>query len=116
MQTYEIIKMLRIKHKISQGELAKKVGYSDRSSIAKIESGNVDLTESKIKTFANVFGVSPAYLLGMTDAPAPQKDERIETIIKLLRQLPPDRQDYLIGLIEFELSRVNNQASDPASR
>jgi repressor LexA len=39
------------------------MGYASRTSITKIESGRNDLTESQILAFANLFGVTPAYLL-----------------------------------------------------
>lgn len=48
MTLYDNIKTLRENLKISQDELAKRVGYKDRTSIAKIESGKVDLSQSKI--------------------------------------------------------------------
>lgn len=47
MTLYENIKALRESLKMSQDELATKVGYKDRTSIAKIESGKVDLSQSK---------------------------------------------------------------------
>ena len=43
MNLYEKIKLLRKQKKISQEKLAALTGYSDRSSIAKIEQGKVDL-------------------------------------------------------------------------
>ena len=52
---------------MSQNELAKLTGYTDRSSIAKIEKGEVDLTESKIKAFADALNVRPAVLMGWED-------------------------------------------------
>lgn len=64
---YENIKRLRKEAKLSQEDLAKMVGYTDRSSIAKIESGEVDLNQSKIQAFADAFGVTPQYLMGYTD-------------------------------------------------
>ena len=64
---YSRIKTLREEKKLSQQELAKKVGYNDRSMIAKIESGKVDLTQSKIQLFANALGTSVSFLLGFTD-------------------------------------------------
>lgn len=64
LELYENIKKLRRQHNWSQEELAKKVGYTDRSSIAKIENGKFDLTQSKIRQFAEVFGVSPSELMG----------------------------------------------------
>ena len=65
METHENIKRLREALGMSQEELAQAVGYKDRSSIAKIESGRVDLSQSKIATFANVLHVSPAQLMGI---------------------------------------------------
>lgn len=64
MNSYEKIKALRVQRKISQEELAKLTGYSDRSTIAKIESGKIDLSEHKIKIFAQALGTTPAYLMG----------------------------------------------------
>lgn len=49
---YVNIKRLRKEAKMSQEELAKRVGYTDRSSIAKIENGEVDLSQP-IETFTN---------------------------------------------------------------
>lgn len=63
METHENIKKLREKLGWSQEELAEKVGYTDRSSIAKIEAGKVDLQQSKIAAFAAALSVSPAQLM-----------------------------------------------------
>lgn len=61
---YRNIKILREQKGLSQDELAKLTGYTSRSSIAKIEKGEVDLTRSKIITFAKALGTSPGNLLG----------------------------------------------------
>ena len=74
MNSNDKIKALRKQRNLSQDELARLTGYTDRSSIAKIEAGQVDLTESKILLFAQALGVSPSYLMGLSDevpAPAP---------------------------------------------
>lgn len=71
MTLYENIKAMRQARRMSQEELAKKTGYSDRSSIAKIEKGEVDLSQSKIQAFADVFHVSPSEL--MDDKLSPSK-------------------------------------------
>ena len=67
MNLYEKIKMLRKQKKISQEKLAILTGYSDRSSITKIEQGKVNISETKITLFANALGTTPAYLLGWED-------------------------------------------------
>lgn len=61
---YKNIKRLRLENQWSQGELAKRAGYKDRSAIAHIEDGRIDLPQSKIKLFADIFGVTPSYLFG----------------------------------------------------
>lgn len=63
MKTHEIIKQLREKAGLSQQELAEMVGYKDRSSIAKVEAGLVDLSRTKIEAFAKAFNVNPASLI-----------------------------------------------------
>lgn len=64
MEFYERIKLKREELKMSQDELAKKLGYKSRSSINKIEIGENDIPQSKIKAFAKVLNTTPAYLMG----------------------------------------------------
>lgn len=64
LKLYENIKLYRKAARMSQEELAARTGYTDRTSISKIEKGIVDLPQSKIKQFAEVFGVSPGQLMG----------------------------------------------------
>lgn len=64
LKLYENIRLYRKKAKYTQDELAKLAGYTDRSSIAKIEKGLVDLPQTKIKQFADIFGVTPSTLMG----------------------------------------------------
>lgn len=58
------IKLYREKLGLSQEELAKKLGYKDRSTIAKIESNVNDLTQSKIVAIAEALKTTPAALMG----------------------------------------------------
>ncbi len=52
------IKRLRLEAGLTQAELAKLVGYADKSMIAKIESGKTEPPYDKIKKFAEVFQIS----------------------------------------------------------
>jgi len=61
---YTNIKQKRLENGLSQDALARLTGYTDRSSIAKIEKGEVDLSESKISIFAKVLGVAASELMG----------------------------------------------------
>lgn len=67
---YKNIKAYRLLKGWSQQRLADAVGYSDRSSIAKIESGRVDLSRSKIEEFAEALGTTPARLMGWEQEPS----------------------------------------------
>ncbi len=64
IELYKNIRRLREEKGLSQEELAKLTGYTSRSSIAKIEKGEVDLARSKIIAFANALGTTPGNLLG----------------------------------------------------
>ncbi len=64
LKLYENIRIYRRQAKLTQDELAALSGYSDRSSIAKIEKGLVDLSQTKIKQFADIFGITPSTLMG----------------------------------------------------
>ena len=57
------LKSLRTSQGLTQEELARKTGYTSRSSINKIELGLVDLPQSKIAIIAEALGVTPTYLL-----------------------------------------------------
>ena len=58
------IKKLRLKLGYTQEELAKKAGYTSRSTINKIEKGLIDITQSKFVLLSKVLGVKPSQLLG----------------------------------------------------
>ena len=70
LKLYENIRRLREEKNISQETLAKLTGYTNRSSIAKIEKGLVDLSQSKIELFARVLNTAPSALTGWTDTPS----------------------------------------------
>lgn len=63
MKIGEKIKQRRQELKWSQRELCSRMGYSNHSTIAKIEAGSVDIPQSKIVRFAEVLGVDIAYLM-----------------------------------------------------
>lgn len=71
IQLYRNIKQLREERGLSQDALAKLTGYTDRSSIAKIEKGLVDLQQSKIELFASALHTTPGCLTGFEDSAPP---------------------------------------------
>lgn len=61
---YINIKARRNELQLTQTDLAKKLGYADKSMIAKIEAGSVDLSQSKILAFAEALNTTPSWLMG----------------------------------------------------
>lgn len=113
MNTGDVVRIMREKRGYSQLELAKLVGYKDRSSVAKIEAGQVDLLTSKIIAFSNVLHVSPLSLIGLTDeieetiptttkneSAALSDDELTSSIYNLLGQLTPSELEKAVAFVQ----------------
>lgn len=62
------IKERREELKMTQQELADRLGYRNKSSIAKIETGTNDIVQSKVVEFAKVLDTTVADLMGWTVA------------------------------------------------
>lgn len=67
MNIGERIKQRRIELGWSQQKLADMMGYTSKSTITKIEKGNNDVAQRNIAKFADVLGVSIAYLMDWKD-------------------------------------------------
>ena len=67
METREVIKSRREELGLSQTELALRVGYKDKSTIAKIESGQRGFPVNKVKTFAKALQLQPVDLIGQDE-------------------------------------------------
>jgi transcriptional regulator with XRE-family HTH domain len=61
------IRQKRIELNMTQTELAKRTGYTSRSSINKIELGLVDLPQSKIIAISKALKCLPTHLMGWTE-------------------------------------------------
>lgn len=64
---YENIRKRREELGMSQDELAHKVGYTSRSTIARIERGDINIPQDKIILFARALRVLPEYLMGWAE-------------------------------------------------
>lgn len=63
------IKARRQELKMSQRELASRMGYLDHTTITRIEAGKVDPPQSRIKQFAKALGTTPGHLMGWDAEP-----------------------------------------------
>ena len=84
MSIGETIKERRIAMNLSQRDLAERMGYSNHSTIARIEAGKVDLPQSKIIQFAEVLQTSISFLMGLDQKinrdPAEMAEKHFEMI------------------------------------
>ena len=87
MEIGERIKARREELKMSQDELAKKVGYTSRSSVAKVETNANGMVQSKVVAFAKALQTTPAYLMGWVDSEneTVKKNDSISKIILKIR-------------------------------
>lgn len=109
MTIYERIKELRTNKGLSQQELARLTGYQDRSSIAKIESGSVDLPQSKIISFAHVLGVTPAFLLGLEEEAKAFHLSEHEKKVLIAYRSHPEMHAAVDCLLQIESEAVDNR-------
>lgn len=84
----ENIKQARMKAQISQDELAKRLGYKSRSTIAKIESGENDLTQKKVAAFAKALNVSIDFLMDGNGNENNSQGVRIPVLGRIVAGIP----------------------------
>ena len=68
----------------SQRDLAEKMGYN-HSTITRIETGKIDISQSRVVQFSEVLGVSVAYLMGWIDEEEDQKNDLIAEVVLKMR-------------------------------
>lgn len=108
--------ILRMRKRLgwTQEELATRMGYKSKSTINKIEMGINDIPQSKIVMFAEVFGTTPAHLMGWVDSNnkeeklSPEPDitdlsEGEQMLLELFRRVPEDQQQLVLGMIRAAL-------------
>ena len=114
MTIYDRIKDLRISHKMSQNDLAAKMGYKDGSMITKIESGKVDISQKKIIAFAKALDTTPAYLMGWTDdhPDDPVNDSPVTSEARILARgidrLPQAEREQALAVVRAMFNRYGD--------
>lgn len=103
MTLYKNIKDRRLALKLSQEDLAKKLGYKSTSTIAKIEAGKIDIPQSKIKAFADALDTTPSALMGW--------DEESNDTTHLNNEIPLTYRDerQIAADLEKMLADLDNQ-------
>ncbi|MBQ9065702.1 MAG: helix-turn-helix domain-containing protein [Blautia sp.] len=113
---YKNIKKRRTELHLTQSELAEKLGYADKSMIAKIEAGKVDLQRSKIMAFAKALETTPAILMGWTDEEALPPFPNIHPITKqslpVLGEVACGEPRFMAERIEFYADQLEGIHAD----
>lgn len=119
----ENIKQARMKAQISQDELAKRLGYKSRSTIAKIESGENDLTQKKVAAFAKALNVSIDFLMDGNGNENNSQGVRIPVLGRIVAGIPLEAieeiEDYeeiprkMAASGEFLALRIKGRSMEP---
>ena len=115
MTIYDRIKELRLLRKMSQTDLALKMGYKDGSMITKIESGKVDISQKKVIAFAKALDTTPAYLMGWVsdeeyqqrwaeyrdsqEPPDMPRTEEARILAKGIDKLPAEQREQALAVV-----------------
>lgn len=128
------LKELRIKKGISADELGRLIG-KNRATIYRYEDGSIDtIPIGTVKRLAEIFEVSPAYLIGYTDNPVSSEtqekfnkaveeytkkfvayiDPIIDEIIEKVKNLPDSEKEDALDYLDYlsEKSRRGKNKSD----
>lgn len=100
----EIGKRIREKREamgMTQEELAAKLGYKNKSSIAKIETGANDIVQSKVIEFANVLHTTVSYLMGWDLTPSSKKGVAINVLGRVAAGIPIEAIEDVIDTEEI---------------
>ena len=105
----ENIRAMRKKRGLSQTQLAIKLGYKSKSSIAKIETGNGDVPRSKLPQFAEALNCSISYLTGWNELKTFDDEHIDKSLYDLLcdkiGRLSPSDMENVSDYIDFVINK-----------
>lgn len=89
----------------SQRELAEKMGYN-HSTITRIETGKIDIPQSRILQFADVLHTDISYLMdwGEEHSEKPTGDdelsENVKKLVEFAKSVPEDKVDLVLAVMK----------------
>lgn len=103
MNTGEIIKNRREELRLTQEELAERVGYKHKTSINKIEMGKQKIMQDKILIFARALEFTPEQLMGWDAVESnPVLTDQERELLRKFRALD-DRGKNLVNAITHNM-------------
>lgn len=112
LELYKNIKRFRKELGMSQDKLAQLTGYTDRSSIAKIEKGEVDIPQSKIILFADALNVDPGTLMGDSGIMPTTVSSDEQEMLDLFNSLDDSQQKSALEYLKFLKTQQNPSADN----
>lgn len=104
MNIGEKIKLRRKELKWSQRDLAERMGYN-HSTITRIETGKIDIPQSRIVQFAEVLRTDIAYLMGWDEQESEKPNtedelsENVKRLVDFAKSVPDDKVELVLKLM-----------------
>ncbi len=99
----ERIRNKRIELGLSQGDLAKLLGYKSASTINKIEKGVNDITQTKVIAFARALNTTVSYLMGWDDTP--QLSSKKQELLNAIDDMTEEQAGNLLIFVQSLLDK-----------
>lgn len=93
------VKQLREQKGMTQQELATRLGYRSKSSVAHIENGR-DIPRSMVVSLADILDTTPAYLMGWEEQKNNAPDNIRDVVVSKIDELSDQQLDRLLGYLE----------------
>lgn len=108
MKIGEKIKLRRIEKGWSLQELADRMGYANKSTVARIETGKIDPPQSKVVKFAATLDTSVADLMGWIEGQATgektttedELSENIKLLVDFAKSVPEDKAEMILKVMK----------------
>lgn len=112
MTTADRIRQRRLELGLTQLELAKRLGFSTKAAVSKIECQGDNVTLKNVEKFAYALHCAPAYLMGWSDEKYDNEptyhetaNERTDTFIVLYNQLDEEQKKLIDNLLTSLVSK-----------
>lgn len=99
MTVADKVKQLREQLKMSQAELAHKMGLKSRSSITRIEKSGDNITLKDVERLSKALGCSPLYLMGWDNHSEKPLSKEDAQFILLYRQLSDEQKKLVDNML-----------------
>jgi transcriptional regulator with XRE-family HTH domain len=104
MNIGEKIKQRRKELRWSQRDLAERMGYN-HSTITRIETGKIDIPQSRIVQFAEVLHTDISYLMDWDEKEKPVQEndrlsENMKQLIDFVKTVPEDKAEMILRVMK----------------